>query len=159
MGDARIVRVSFDGKPPAQVKLKLTFDAKEFLDWAKARKDRGVYNLSYTFTNTLVTTINNYTLKVLLPPGYVMNQVASSTPKATGEEVEPPYDFASTTGSTVVTLRSKTVGPGKTAAIAFGFKGVDGNPAPILLLGLVIAAAGVYIKRDLILRKGDEASS
>ena len=130
----------------------VTFTAREFIDWKKARSPRGIYGLSYTFTNNVMANIGQYRLKVLLPESYEMNGVTSSTPRMTGEEIQPPYEFASESKRTVVTLRSKSVGPGKTAAIAFGFVKAGRNPLPFLIFGLLIAAAALWFKRDVLTR-------
>lgn len=149
-GDASVIKLQFDGKPPADVQIKLTFAVKKFLDLGKAKTPRGIFNLSYTFTNATATTINKYDFTVLLPPGYVMNGVSSSTPKATGEEVVPPYDFLAQGNRVVVNLHAPTVGPGKNAAIAFGFAKDDRNPWPLVGIGILISLAALYLKRDVL---------
>ncbi len=104
------------------------------------------------FTNTTSATINNYALKVLVPSGFDMRGVTSSTPRATGEEVVPPYDFATEDGRLVVNLRSRTVPPGRTAGIAFGFEPRERNPWPAVAIGLAIVLLGLYLKRDVLTR-------
>jgi len=151
-GDVRVIKVQFEGNPPAKLKLRVTFTAKDFFDWKKAKNPRGVYGFSYTFTNTTTANIADYSFKLLLPPGFEMNGVTSSTPRATGEEVEPPYDFVNEGGRTVVNLRSKSVGPGKAAAIAFGFAPEERRLWPAILIGLLVAALGLYLKRDVLTR-------
>jgi len=151
-GDVRVIRVQFEGKPPSETRLRINFTAREFFDWKKARSPRGIYGLSYTFTNTATANIGQYGLKVRLPEGYLMNGVTGSTPRMTGEEVQPPYDFAIEDKRTIVNLRAKSVGPGRTAAIAFGFVKEERNPLPFLAVGLLIAAAALWIKRDVLTR-------
>ncbi len=151
-GDVNVIKVQFEGKPPAEVKLKLSYRVKEFFNWDKAKTPRGIYNFAYTFTNATATNIGGYALKVLLPPGYTMNGVGSSTPKATGEEVEPPYNFVTEGDRLAVNLRSPSVGAGKNAAIAFGIQQSARNPLPLVALGAVIAALALYMKRDVLTR-------
>jgi hypothetical protein len=109
--------------------------------------------VSYTFTNTTETNIRNYSLMMIFPPGYGMNGVTSTTPRTTGEEVVPPYDFATQDGRLVVNLRSPSVAAGRTAAIAFGFRQNAGSPWMAILIGLVIAGFGIYLKRDVLTRE------
>ena len=152
VGDTSLIAVKFSQPPTAKTELRLTFTADKFFDWARAKSKRGIYGFSYTFTNTTTATINNYALKVLVPPGFDMTGVTSSTPRATGEEVVPPYDFATEDGRLVVNLRSRTVPPGRTAAIAFNFKPRDRNPLPAIAIGVIIALFGLYLKRDVLTR-------
>jgi hypothetical protein len=149
-GDTNVIKLQFNGKPPAEVKIKITFAVNKFLDWGKAKTPRGIYNLSYSFTNTTATNIGKYEFKVILPPGYVMNGVSSSTPRATGEEVELPYDFSAQNNRIVVNLRSPTMAPGKNAAIALGFKKEDLNPWPLIGIGILISLVAMYLKRDVL---------
>jgi hypothetical protein len=151
-GDVRVIRVQFEGKPAAAAKLRITFTAREFLDWKKARSPRGIYGLSYTFTNTGTANVGQYRLTVRLPEGYEMNGVSSSTPRMTGEEVEPPYDFVTEDGRTVVNLRAKSVAPGRTATIAFGFVKRERNPLPVIAIGMLVVAGALWIKRDVLTR-------
>jgi len=152
-GDARQIHVQFAGKPPADTRVRIQFTAQDFLDWKKARSPRGVYGLSYTYTNTGAMTIARYALAVQLPQGYGVNGVTSSTPRMTGEEVEPPYDFGTVDGRTVMNLRAKSIGPGKTAAIAFGFSEEERHPLPFVAVGLLIALAALWGKRDVLTRE------
>lgn len=151
-GDVKVVKLRFARRPTDATRVTVAYDAKEFFDWRKARSPRGVYNLSYTFTNATSRNIGKYTFKMLLPTGFVIDGVASSTPKATGEEVEPPYDFMREKDRVVLTLRSKSVQPGKNAAIAFGFEREERNPKPVMALGFLIAALALYLKRDVLTR-------
>jgi hypothetical protein len=151
-GDVKVIKLQFDAKPPADTKVKITYTAKGFLDFAKAKTPRGIYNLSYTFTNATSTNIGKYDLKILLPTGYSMNGVGSSTPKATGEEVVPPYDFSNENNRLAANLHSPTVASGKNAAIAFGFQKDSGNPLLVVIVGIIIVAASLYLKRDVLTR-------
>ena len=149
-GDAKVVKLRFTPRPAKETRVTVAYDAKEFFDWKKARSPRGIYNLSYTFTNATSRNIGKYSFKMLLPPGFVIDGVASSTPKLTGEEVEPPYNFATENDRVLLTLRSKSVAPGKNAAIAFGFEKEERNPKPVIALGFLIAALALYLKRDAL---------
>jgi hypothetical protein len=151
-GDIRLLRLLFDGRPPARTQLLVRFTTKEFLVWDKARRPRGEYAAAYTFTNTVPTTIGRYMLKLLLPEGYGISQVTSSTPRMTGEELEPPYDYPTEGGRVVVNLRSKLVAPGRTAAIAFTLHREGGSPLPVILAGLVVAGLALWFKRDVLTR-------
>ena len=151
-GDVKVIKLQFDGKPAAQEKLSVTFTAKEFFDWAKAKTPRGVFRFSYTFTNATANNIAGYKVKILLPPGYNIAGITSSTPRATGEEVEAPYDFATENGRVALNLRSKSVASAKNAAIAFGFEKEERHTAPVILIGLLIAALALYLKRDVLTR-------
>lgn len=149
-GDVRVIKLQFDGKPAPDETVQIAFTAKDFFDWAKAGTPRGIYGFAYTFTNATATNIGGYKLKVLLPTGYAMSGVTSSTPRATGEEVEPPYDFATEGQRLVVNLRSKSVASGRTAAIAFGFANDDRKALAVILLGIVIAGLALYLKRNVL---------
>ncbi len=151
-GDVKVVKLIFASKPIKETAITVTYDAKDFFDWKKAGSARGVYNLSYNFTNATSRNIGKYTLKILLPPEYVMNGVSSSTPRMTGEEVEPPYDFFTDGDHVVLTLRSKAVQPGRNAAIAFGFQKRRQNAKPAIAVGFLIAALALYLKRDSLTR-------
>jgi hypothetical protein len=151
-GDVKVIKLQFDGKPPAQSNIMVRYTAKGFLDFAKAVNPRGIVNLSYTFTNATSANIGKYDFKVLLPPGYAMNGVSSSTPRATGEEVEPPYDFANEGGRVAVSLHSPSVGVGKNAAIAFGFQKSDLSALPVIVIGILIIVAALVYKRDVLTR-------
>lgn len=152
VGDTSLITVKFSQPPTAKTNLRIGLTTDKFFDWARAKSKRGVYGFSYTFTNTTTVTINNYALKVLTPAGFDMTGVTSSTPRATGEEVVPPYDFATEDGRLVVNLRSRTVPPGRTAAIAFGFEPRENNPLPAIVIGVIIALLGLYLKRDVLTR-------
>jgi hypothetical protein len=152
VGDAKMLEVQFEHAPAADVPVKISFTADKFLDWSK-KPASGIYSVSYTFTNTTETNIKNYTLMMTFPAGYRMNGVTSTTPRTTGEEVVPPYDFATQDGRLVVNLRSPSVAAGRTAAIAFGFRENAGSPWMAILIGLVIAAFGIYLKRDVLTRE------
>ena len=151
VGDVSLLKVELDHAPVGKLQLKVAFTADGFFNWQK--RAHGVYPVSYTFTNTTHTNISNYELKILLPAGYKMNGVTSSTPRATGEDVMPPYEFATEDARLAVNLRSKSVGPGKTAAIAFGVVQSGGNPLPLISIGLVIALIALYLKRDVLTRE------
>lgn len=152
-GDVRVIRVQFENQPPSAANVKIRFAARDFLDWKKARSARGTYALAYTFTNTATAQIGDYRLKLLLPEGYEMNGITSSTPRMTGEEVTPPYDFSFEGKRTVVNLRGKAVAPGRNAAIAFGFVPAERDPLPFILAGLLIAGVALWIKRDVLTRE------
>jgi hypothetical protein len=149
-GDVKVIKLQFDRKTASAIKVQITFTAREFFDWKKARGTHGVYKLSYTFTNATSTDINRYALQVLLPAGYQLAGITSSTPRATGEDIEPPYDFRSESGRTALNLRSKSIAPGKSAAIAFGFEKDDRNPPLVIALGIIIAVIALYLKRDVL---------
>lgn len=150
VGDVRVLRVQFDRPPPTTEQLKITFTVKTFLDWTRAKSPRGTYALSYTFTNATSTTIGDYAVRIALPAGYTVTGVTSSTPRMTGEEVEPPYLFGTEGNQVVMTLRMKPVAPAKFAAIAFNFESAQRNPLPVLVLAALIALAGLYLKRDVL---------
>lgn len=151
-GDVKVIKLIFATRPIKETEITVTYEAKDFFDWKKARSARGIYNLSYNFTNATSRNIGKYSFKILLPPEYVMNGVSSSTPRMTGEEVEPPYDFVTEGDHLVLTLRSKSVQPGKNAAIAFGFERGERNPKPAIAVGFLIAALALYLKRDSLTR-------
>jgi hypothetical protein len=151
-GDVRVIKLQFGSKPPAEAKIGISYSTKKFFDWEKSKTPRGIYNLSYTFTNATSTNIGKYALQIFLPPGYAMNGVTSSTPRATGEEVESPYSFMTRDGRVEVSLRSPSVGSGKNAAIAFGFKKDEQNPWPLIGLGILISLVALYLKRDVLTR-------
>jgi hypothetical protein len=151
-GDVDLLQVKLAQSPAAAAKLKIALTAERFFDWTKAKTRRGTYAFSYTFSNTSNTSIGNYALRVLLPTGFSMTGVTSSTPRATGEEVEPPYDFASEDGRLSVNLRAKTVPPGRTAAIAFAFQPSGRNPLPPIVIGAIIIGLALYLKRDVLTR-------
>jgi len=152
-GDMRVLKLKFDKKPPAQAKLGVTFAAKGFLDMKKARSPRGFYALNYTFANLSTANVGTYSLKVVLPAGYKMTQVLSSTPKATGNEVTPPFDFGDEGGRTVVNLRSPSVAVGKNAAISFNFQPAGKQALALVAAAIVIAAVAMYAKRDVLTRE------
>jgi hypothetical protein len=152
VGDTNLIVVKFNQLPTAKTELKISFMTDKFFDWTRAKSKRGIYGFSYTFTNTTAVTVNNYALKVVTPPGFDMTGVTNSTPRATGEEVVSPYDFATEGGRLVVNLRSRTVPPGRTAAIAFGFEPSESNPLPAIAIGVLIALFGLYLKRDVLTR-------
>ncbi len=149
-GDVRVIRVEFDRVPPGVKQLRIRLTAKGLLNWERARSSRGTYSLSYTFANATSATIGDYAFKLLLPAGYTIRSITSSTPRATGEEVEPPYGFATEDGRVALSLRAKPVAPGKFAAIAFGFESTGRNPLPAVIIGLLVALAGLYLKRDVL---------
>ncbi len=149
-GDVRVIKLQFNGKPPAEAKFRITFTARDFFNWKKAQSPRGICSFSYTFINATSTNIGRYAFQVSLPPAYNMNGVTSSTPRATGEEIEPPYDFATENHRLAVNLRSKLVAPGKNAAIAFLFQKDDRKPLPVIVIGIAIAAVALYLKRDVL---------
>jgi hypothetical protein len=152
VGDVNRMKVHFDRPPSAGVPLTISYAADKFIDWTKAKPKRGIYTLSRTFTNATTTDIKNYEMHLLLPPGYTMNGVTSSTPRAKESDVVPPYDFTTEDSRLAVTLRSKSVAAGGTAAIAFGFASSERNPWPIVLVGLALALLGLYVKRDVLTR-------
>jgi hypothetical protein len=152
-GDISLVTVRLARVSTGKMQLKVTFTADRVVDWSRPRLPRGVYSLAYTFTNTSSSNIGDYELRMLLPRGYDMNSIISSTPRATGEEVVPPCVFATEDGRLVVTLRSKSVDAGKVAAITFGVRARGGSPVPAIVIGLLIAALGLYLKRDVLTRE------
>ena len=149
-GDAKVLKLKFDKKPPAAAKLSVSFAAKDFLDMKKARSPRGFYAFSYSFANLASANVGAYSLKVLMPEGFKMTQVLSSTPKATGSEVTPPYDFSAEDGRTVVNLRAPSVAVGKTAAIAFNFQPERRGGAWMVAVCVILAAIAMYAKRDVL---------
>jgi len=151
-GDVNVLQVKFGQPLAAPTTFKLAFTADHFFDWTKAKSARGIYSLSYTFSNTSNLNIANYQLRVALPVGFSMWGVTSSTPPATGEEIEPPYDFAAPDGRLIVNLRAKSVPPGRTAAIAFGFVPSGDNPLPAIAIGAIIIALALYLKRGVLTR-------
>jgi hypothetical protein len=151
-GDVDVLQVKFGQPLAAPTTFKLSFTADKFFDWTKAKSARGIYLLSYTFSNTSNVNIANYQLRVALPAGFSMRGVTSSTPRATGEEMEPPYDFAAPDGRLIVNLRAKSVPPGRTAAIAFGFVPSGHNPLPAIAIGAIIIALALYLKRGVLTR-------
>gem|GEM_PF-6683209 len=153
-GDVKALKLKFDRKPAPVERLRIDFVASGFLDWKKARSPRGFYGFSYTFANLGSAAVGGYTLKVLLPPEYKMTEVLSSTPKATGEEAVPPYDFTEEDGRLAVNLRSPAVGAGKTAAIAFNFEKPSNNAiAYIVVVAAIIAIIALFAKRGVLTDK------
>jgi hypothetical protein len=155
-GDVRLIRVGFDRRPAPMQALRVTFTAAGFLDWDRARSPRGVYALAYTFANTTPTTVGDYALRVLLPAGYVVAGVTGSTPRATGEEIDPPYGFATRDGRTALDLRAKSVAPGRFAAISFGFEPEQRSPLAVVAICLLVGLVGLYLKRDALTRASFE---
>jgi hypothetical protein len=155
-GDMRVLKLTFDRKPPAATKLGVSFAMKNFLDMKKARSPRGFYSFSYTFANLSSTNVGAYSLKVLLPEGYKMKQVNSSTPKATGNEVTPPYDFSADDGRTMVNLRAPSVAVGKNAAIAFDFQPERKSGLAVVAISILLAAIAMYVKRDVLTKENYE---
>lgn len=155
-GDMRVLKLKFDKKPPATAKLSVSFAMKDFLDMKKALSPRGFYAFNYTFTNLSQANVGAYSLKVLLPEGFKMTQVLSSTPKATGNEVTPPYDFSADDGRTMVNLRAPSVAVGKNAAISFNFQPVRKGGFVMIAVCIVLAAIAMYAKRDVLTREDYE---
>ncbi len=151
-GDVNVLQVKFGQPLAAPTTFKLVFTAEKFFDWTKAKSGRGTYSLSYTFSNTSNVNIADYQLRVALPAGFSMWDVTSSTPRATGEEIEPPYDFAAPDGRLIVNLRAQSVPPGRTAAIAFAFVPSGHNPLPAIAIGGIIIGLALYLKRDVLTR-------
>jgi len=148
-GDAKVLKLKFNKKPAPEEKLKISFIAKEFLDWNKAKSPRGFYNLSYTLTNLSQTPVNSFSLKILLPPNYRMTQVLSSTPKAKDDDVVPPYDFSKEGDRLVVNLRAPSLAMGKTAAISFNFQPI-GSAAAYVIVSIIISIVALYLKRGVL---------
>lgn len=157
VGDVRMLRVTFGQLPAATQTLTLTYATKTFLNWERSRSPRGFHALSYTFANVTTATVADYGLTVVLPTGYLVRGITSSTPRATGEEIEPPYGFATRNGRVQLSLRAKPVTPGRFAAIAFGFEPAGHSPLPVLVIAGLIALAGLYLKRDVLTRATFEA--
>lgn len=155
-GDMRVLKLKFDRKPPASAKLNVSFTMKNFMDMKKSLSPRGFYAFSYTFTNLSPANVGVYSLKVLLPEGYKMSQVLSSTPKATGNEVTPPYDFSAEDGRTIVRLRAPSVAVGKNAAIAFNFQPARKSGLAMIAISIILAAIAMYAKRDVLTREDYE---
>lgn len=153
VGDARALMLKFDKKPAAEEKLKIAFTVKEYINWAKARSSRGFYNFSYSFANLLPSNIGAYSLKVLLPPNYKMTQVLSSTPKATGDEAVPPYDFTTEGGRVTVSLRAPSVAVGKSTAITFNFQSSVTNALAYIIVSVIVAAIALWVKRDVLTKE------
>jgi hypothetical protein len=159
VGDVRLLRVTFERPPAASQKLRITYAVKNFLDWARSRSPRGIRTLSYTFANLTTHSVADYAVTIVLPPGHLVSGVTSSTPRASGEEIEPPYGFATREGRVEMKLRAKPVAPGKFAAIAFGFVPAERSPLPVLVIAGLLIAAGFYLKHDVLTRECFEAKA
>ena len=134
-------------QPPAgSVALAASFTAEKFLDWQKARSPRGGIAIGYAFLDTSPLRIADFQARLVLPEGYIMNGITRSLPAATGEEVVPPYTFATEAGRLTVDLRAPSLAPGQGASIAFGVRPAGRAAWPAVAGALAVALAGLWVK-------------
>ena len=133
-GDVKVIKLQFDGKPAAEEKFTVTFTAREFFDWAKAKTPRGdvpvfIYLHQCDGEQYLTATKSKHRAARL------SRALPAQSPRATVEESSAGDDFA----RLALNLRSNAAS-GEFVATAFGFE-KERHTRPVILIGPLIAGA------------------
>jgi hypothetical protein len=160
-GSVSLLRLTLPDALPEESTVGLTFTAPKYYNWSdkKVLKPYHVNQLGHTFSNTTRYAVGNYSATIVLPPHWVVNSVASSVPASKADDIVSPYDFTTGGDVTRVLLRSKSVAPGKTAEIVFGMAKDGRNTTLALLVGLLVIAGALWLKRDVLTREDFKAKT
>lgn len=104
--------------------------------------DYGNYSLKFTFANSSVPLIKDFTSSVILPEGYIIGSVVESIPKQKSEESIPPFKLFREKERNGISLSAEKLKLGENAFLNFKFKS-EGKP--YFFLFALIAAALLYL--------------
>lgn len=111
--------------------------------------DFGNYDLAYRVVNTSPLPIDHFTVRIVLPPGMVVNTITSTIPARPANAAGAPYTIGKSEGCHYVTLTDSTVMQGDNLALSFQAKFEKKSR---LFIALLVLIAGAYLVafRDLI---------
>jgi hypothetical protein len=140
---ARSFAITTEAAPPEKEPIRLTFTVPGFFDWKKEKvSDFGNRTLEYRFKNNLPTRVQDYSMELLLPPGYAVNTVDDSSPKLTSKTPVPPYKIVRSGDQYGIALKASKLGVGDSSFVKIRFK--DGGKSTALLV-LALAACALYL--------------
>ena len=130
--------------------LNLTFSIKEFLNIEKAeKKEFGNMVFKNKFVNTSGLMLKDFRSEIILPEGYVVTSVDESTPKASPNKPDSPFEVIYVDKKHGVAIKNSSMKIGDNAAITFKTK--KENKSRIFLAVLLLAGAGyLFYFRDIL---------
>jgi hypothetical protein len=112
--------------------------------------DFGNYVIEYRVVHALADPIDRFVLTMILPPGFVVNNVRSTSPAQKANSPNSPYLLTMEEGRHSVVLTAAPVEQGD--AVALGLEVKRRNNSPIFIGGLVVLAVAYLIGfRDLLI--------
>jgi len=109
----------------------------------------GNRDLGYRFLNVTFDRIGKFGAELVLPPGYVFNDVGDFAPKAGAQGGGVPYVFGRTGGRDVARLSAEGLKLGEEVRLSCTFKSAR-RPKPLLCVLIVLAAAYLVFFRGLL---------
>ncbi|MEN6311296.1 MAG: hypothetical protein ABFD80_07125 [Acidobacteriota bacterium] len=109
----------------------------------------GNYALSYRFINVTFDRIGKFGAELILPPGYVFNDVGDFAPKAKAAGGAVPYVFGRTGGRDAARLAADDLKLGEEVRLGCTFKSAR-KSKPLLFVLAVLAAAYLVFFRGLL---------
>ncbi|MHC1739173.1 MAG: hypothetical protein AB9882_14295 [Ignavibacteriaceae bacterium] len=119
--------------------------------------DYGNYSLKFTFANSSIPLIKDFTSSVILPEGYIIGSVVESIPKQKSEESIPPFKLFREKERNGISLSAEKLRIGENAFLNFKFKSGE---KPYYFLFALIAIVVLYLVffRD-VLKNGNNGKS
>jgi len=146
----RSVLVVLDSAVTQNDTLEFSFHLPEVSALGKpSAKDFGNYEISYSLVHTAAVPIERFTTTIILPAGFVINKILSSTPERPANAAVSPYVLEMIDGRHCVTLTDSTVLQGDRLSLLFQAKS---EKKSVLLIIALAVVAGVYliVFRDLV---------
>jgi len=111
--------------------------------------DFGNYTVGYRAVNSAPSPIDRFTVTMVLPEGFIVADVVSTTPARPANGAGSPYNLGMLHGRHCITLKDTSVAQGD--AVALQVQTRSGEKSPWLIVALVLAG-GVYLItfRDLV---------
>ncbi len=148
----RFLSVDASAAGPAPLSLVINFRTEGCFAGGRARAF-GNRPLSYKFLNVSFDRIGKFGATLILPPGFVFNDVTEFSPKSGEAGGAVPYAFSRADGRAAVRLSADDVKLGDAVSLACTFKS-DRKPKVLLVVLTVLAAAYLVFFRGLIKSDG-----
>ena len=153
----RFLAVDTSGAGPGPLTLVITFQTDGCFKSGPASAF-GNRTLSYEFLNVTFERIKTFRAALVLPPGYVFNDVGAFSPKAAAAGGAVPYAFGRSGGNAVVRLSADDVRLGDEVSLSCTFKS-DRKPKALLVVLVILAAAYLVAFRGLVKNGGTNAGA
>jgi len=138
-------------------KYNVSFLISGYYDFAKEEiGDYGNYSLKFTYANSSIPVIKDFTSSVILPEGYIVGSVVESIPKQKSEESIPPYKLFRERGLNGITLSTEKLIIGENVYLNFKFKSAE-KPYYFLIVLIAIAVLYLIFFRD-VLKNGNNGN-
>ena len=139
--------IAGSGISPAVI--EISFQVENYFAGNPASAPFGNRELSYTFVNVTFERIGKFSLKLILPAGYVFNDISDFSPQPKKPGAAVPYAISRAGGRNIASMAVDDVNLGDEIVLRCTFKSTK-KSLPLLLTLIALAVAYLIFFRDMV---------